>query len=59
MDRHPDANVIPLRNRQEAQPRLPPHNYEAEQALLGALLASNRAPTNRNPQRGDTNCTSL
>ncbi len=27
----------------EAQNRVPPHNYEAEQALLGAILANNRA----------------
>ncbi len=25
-----------------AAPRIPPHNYEAEQALLGAILANNR-----------------
>jgi len=41
MEHQPDAKIIPLRNQQEPQLRLPPHNYEAEQALLGALLANN------------------
>jgi replicative DNA helicase len=27
--------------RESAPPRIPPHNYEAEQALIGALLANN------------------
>jgi replicative DNA helicase len=35
------SNVTPLRGDAPA-PRVPPHNYEAEQALLGAILANNR-----------------
>src|SRR5262245_5371420 len=35
------SNVTPLRSDAPA-PRVPPHNYEAEQALLGAILANNR-----------------
>jgi replicative DNA helicase len=31
------------RDKGAAQYRVPPHNYEAEQALLGAILANNRA----------------
>ncbi|GIK97205.1 MAG: replicative DNA helicase [Alphaproteobacteria bacterium] len=34
------SNVTPLRGDSVA-PRIPPHNYEAEQALLGAILANN------------------
>ena len=34
-------NVRPLRQAGEIAPRIPPHNYEAEMALLGALLANN------------------
>src|SRR5215470_18490497 len=36
------SNVMPLRGAEPAPTRLPPHNYEAEQALLGAILANNR-----------------
>src|SRR4029450_11594942 len=35
------SNVTPLRGDAPAS-RVPPHNYEAEQALLGAILANNR-----------------
>src|SRR5262249_26389237 len=35
------SNVTPLRGN-DAPTRVPPHNYEAEQALLGAILANNR-----------------
>src|SRR5262245_40948781 len=35
------SNVTPLRG-DAPVPRVPPHNYEAEQALLGAILANNR-----------------
>ncbi|MFO1061329.1 MAG: replicative DNA helicase [Dongiaceae bacterium] len=35
------SNVTRLRPGEEAGPRIPPHNYEAEQALLGAVLANN------------------
>ncbi|MFQ5954129.1 MAG: replicative DNA helicase [Kiloniellales bacterium] len=39
-----DSAVRRLDGKQaEAQYRVPPHNYEAEQALLGAILANNRA----------------
>ena len=39
-----DATVRRLHGKDaEAQYRVPPHNYEAEQALLGAILANNRA----------------
>lgn len=41
MENHSETNIVPLRSRQEPQHRLPPHNYEAEQALLAALLANN------------------
>src|SRR5215475_1007831 len=34
-------NVTALRQPGELSPRIPPHNYEAEQALLGAVLANN------------------
>src|ERR1051326_1203908 len=34
-------NVRPLRQAGEIAPRIPPHNYEAEMALLGAILANN------------------
>jgi replicative DNA helicase len=37
------TNVTPLREGDLAQYRTPPHNTEAEQALLGALLANNAA----------------
>src|SRR5437868_2872549 len=36
------SNVTPLREG-DAQYRTPPHNTEAEQALLGAILVNNRA----------------
>ncbi|MGH6927224.1 MAG: replicative DNA helicase [Dongiaceae bacterium] len=37
------SNVRPLRGNDASSPtRVPPHNYEAEQALLGAILANNR-----------------
>jgi replicative DNA helicase len=37
------SNVRPLRGNDTSPPtRVPPHNYEAEQALLGAILANNR-----------------
>jgi replicative DNA helicase len=36
------SNVMPLRGAEAPPTRLPPHNYEAEQALLGAILANNR-----------------
>jgi replicative DNA helicase len=36
------SNVTPLRGAETAPARVPPHNYEAEQALLGAILANNR-----------------
>lgn len=35
------SNVMPLRNGETLASRIPPHNYEAEQALLGALLTNN------------------
>jgi replicative DNA helicase len=43
MDRglSPTSNVMPLRPGETLAARIPPHNYEAEQALLGALLANN------------------
>jgi replicative DNA helicase len=34
-------NVRTLRQPGEVPPRVPPHNYEAEMALLGAILANN------------------
>src|SRR4051794_1671181 len=34
-------NVRALRQPGEVPPRVPPHNYEAEMALLGAILANN------------------
>ena len=34
-------NVTALRQTGEAPSRIPPHNYEAEMALLGAILANN------------------
>ena len=34
-------NVTPLRQAGDLPPRIPPHNYEAEMALLGAILANN------------------
>ena len=40
MERQP-SNVTPLRPGEVPPPRIPPHNYEAEQALLGAVLANN------------------
>src|SRR5882724_11069601 len=40
MERQP-SNVTPLRPGETLPPRIPPHNYEAEQALLGAILANN------------------
>ncbi|GAB5387488.1 MAG: replicative DNA helicase [Alphaproteobacteria bacterium] len=40
----PVAEVTPLHP--ERQPKLPPHNLEAEQALLGALLMDNKAMEN-------------
>jgi replicative DNA helicase len=36
-----NLNVTPLRQAGEIAPRIPPHNYEAEMALLGAILANN------------------
>ncbi len=36
------SNVTPLRGGEASAARIPPHNYEAEQALLGAVLANNR-----------------
>ncbi|MGH6961295.1 MAG: DnaB-like helicase N-terminal domain-containing protein, partial [Dongiaceae bacterium] len=36
------SNVTPLRGGEATAARIPPHNYEAEQALLGAILANNR-----------------
>ncbi len=36
-----NRNVTPLRQAGEIPPRIPPHNYEAEMALLGAILANN------------------
>lgn len=42
-----DTIVTPLRGQDGAEPgptyRTPPHNFEAEMALLGAILANNRA----------------
>ncbi len=35
------GNVTPLRPGEAPGPRIPPHNYEVEQALLGAVLANN------------------
>jgi replicative DNA helicase len=35
------SNVTPLRSGETLASRIPPHNYEAEQALLGAVLANN------------------
>ena len=45
MDRSPQSNVAELRRDQQGggSYRQPPVNYEAEQALLGAILANNRA----------------
>ncbi len=37
------SNVTPLRGGEASAARVPPHNYEAEQALLGAILANNLA----------------
>src|SRR5258708_37149745 len=37
------TNVTPLPERDSPQYRTPPHNYEAEQGLLGALLVNNAA----------------
>ena len=34
-------NITALRQPGELPPRVPPHNYEAEMALLGAILANN------------------
>src|ERR1700747_918934 len=34
-------NITALRQPGELPPRVPPHNYEAEMALLGAVLANN------------------
>jgi replicative DNA helicase len=36
-----NRNVTPLRQAGDISPRIPPHNYEAEMALLGAVLANN------------------
>src|SRR3546814_11312357 len=38
--RSSSINVMALRG-DAPPPRVPPHNYEAEQALLGAILANN------------------
>jgi replicative DNA helicase len=35
------SNVTKLRPGEDVGPRIPPHNYEAEQALIGAVLANN------------------
>src|SRR5271154_2640779 len=35
------GNVMPLRLPGDSPARIPPHNYEAEMALLGAILANN------------------
>ncbi len=45
MEPAPRNNVAPLKGRDDETPslRTPPHNFEAEMALLGALLANNRA----------------
>ena len=45
MEPAPRNNVAPLKARDDETPalRTPPHNFEAEMALLGALLANNRA----------------
>jgi replicative DNA helicase len=37
------TNVTPLRDGSETPYRTPPHNVEAEQALLGAILVNNQA----------------
>jgi replicative DNA helicase len=42
MERSQTSNVTPLRGAEAGPARIPPHNYEAEQALLGAILANNR-----------------
>ncbi|MGH6930998.1 MAG: replicative DNA helicase [Dongiaceae bacterium] len=42
MERSQPSNVTPLRGTESGSARVPPHNYEAEQALLGAILANNR-----------------
>ena len=41
---HPENNVTPLRGKESDTSgiRTPPHNFEAEMALLGAILANNR-----------------
>jgi len=39
----PRGNVTPLRDAEPGVHRVPPHNFEAEMALLGAILANNRA----------------
>jgi replicative DNA helicase len=36
------GNVMPLRAGEALAPRVPPHNYEAEAALLGAILVNNQ-----------------
>jgi replicative DNA helicase len=42
MDRAPiSTNITPLRSAEAAVARMPPLNYEAEQALLGAILMNN------------------
>ena len=46
MSSEPTVNVTTLHNEAPDQPvtfRAPPHNLEAEMALLGAVLANNRA----------------
>jgi replicative DNA helicase len=45
MEPAPRNNVAPLKGRDDETTllRTPPHNFEAEMALLGALLANNRA----------------
>ena len=39
-----ETNVTPLRGAETSpEPRTPPRNLDAEQALLGAILLNNRA----------------
>ena len=45
MERQP-SNVTPLRPGESLPPRIPPHNYEAEQALLAEHLEDAERLTN-------------
>ena len=43
MEPHKDSNVTRLPGTEDVRLREPPHNFEAEQALLGAILVNNAA----------------